>query len=174
MSSVVAGLVEEDEAGPDKVLARVGIVVVAYNAAATLAKVLDRIPKEFRSRVAEVFVSDDSSTDATYLVGLGYRQVVDDLRLSVVRNPENLGYGGNQKVGYRWAIEQGLDIVVLLHGDGQYAPEFLPQMVAPLELGSADAVFGSRMLERGAARKGGCDADVCTRLGHECAPPGLA
>ena len=48
-----------------------------------------------------------------------------------------------------------LDVVVLLHGDGQYAPELLPEMVAPLERGEADAVFGSRMLERGAARRGG-------------------
>lgn len=155
MASVIAGAEREVDASRDRASARVGIVVVAYNAAGTLAKVLDRIPKDFRSRVAEVFVSDDSSTDSTYLVGLGYQQVVDDLPLTVVRNPENLGYGGNQKIGYRWAIEQDLDIVVLLHGDGQYAPEFLPQMVAPLESGSADAVFGSRMLERGAARKGG-------------------
>ena len=155
MVSVVVGVEGEVDAGGGGGSARVGIVVVAYNAAGTLARVLDRIPRDFRSRVAEVFVSDDSSTDSTYLVGLGYKQVVDDLPLSVVRNPENLGYGGNQKVGYRWAVEQGLDIVVLLHGDGQYAPEFLPQMVAPLEFGNADAVFGSRMLERGAARKGG-------------------
>ena len=65
------------------------------------------------------------------------------------------GYGGNQKGGYRWAIEHGLDIVVLLHGDGQYAPELLPEMVAPLERGESDAVFGSRMMEPGEARRGG-------------------
>ena len=134
---------------------RIGILVVAYNAASTLAAVLDRIPKDFRPRITEVIVSDDSSTDSTYLVGLGYRQVTEDLHLTVVRNAKNLGYGGNQKVGYRWAVEHDLDIVVLLHGDGQYAPELLPEMVAPLEAGAADAVFGSRMIERGAARKGG-------------------
>jgi len=134
---------------------RIGILIVAFNAASTLAAVLDRIPKDFRPRITEVIVSDDSSTDATYLVGLGYQQVTDDLPLSVVRNPTNLGYGGNQKVGYRWAIEHDLDVVVLLHGDGQYAPELLPEMVAAVENGAADAVFGSRMLEPGAARKGG-------------------
>jgi 2-polyprenyl-3-methyl-5-hydroxy-6-metoxy-1,4-benzoquinol methylase len=73
----------------------------------------------------------------------------------VIRNERNLGYGGNQKVGYNLAIDHGLDIVVLLHGDGQYAPELLPDMVAPLERGECDAVFGSRMLLAGAARKGG-------------------
>ena len=87
-------------------------------------------------------------------MGLGYKQM-SDLPITVVRTPQNLGYGGNQKLGYQWAIENDLDVVVLLHGDGQYAPEFLPQLVAPLEDDSADAVFGSRMLEPGRARQGG-------------------
>ncbi len=53
------------------------------------------------------------------------------------------------------AIDEGLDIIVMLHGDGQYAPECLPEIVAPLERGEADAVMGSRMMEPGAARRGG-------------------
>jgi glycosyltransferase involved in cell wall biosynthesis len=134
---------------------RIGILVVAYNAASTLAQVLDRIPREFVPRITEILVCDDHSQDSTYLVGLGYQQVSKELPVKVVRHPRNLGYGGNQKAGYRWAIESGLDIVVMLHGDGQYAPEMLPQMVEPLELDKCDAVFGSRMLERGAARRGG-------------------
>ena len=133
---------------------RIGILVVAYNAATTLAKVLDRIPPDFRPRISGILVSDDHSQDDTYLVGLGYQQL-SDLPITVVRTPQNLGYGGNQKLGYRWAIENDLDVVVLLHGDGQYAPEFLPKIVEPLEDDSADAVFGSRMLEAGQARKGG-------------------
>jgi 2-polyprenyl-3-methyl-5-hydroxy-6-metoxy-1,4-benzoquinol methylase len=134
---------------------RIGIVVVAYNAVSTLARVLDRIPAGFRSRIEEVLVCDDASQDSTYLVGLGYKQVVTDLPLTIVRHPRNLGYGGNQKAAYRLAMERGLDIVVLLHGDGQYAPECLPEIVAPLERGECDAVFGSRMMIKGAARKGG-------------------
>ncbi|MHB8324912.1 MAG: methyltransferase domain-containing protein [Candidatus Dormibacteria bacterium] len=133
----------------------IGVLVVAYNAASTLAGVLDRIPPSLRPRITEVIVADDSSSDATYLVGLGYKQLVPDLPLTVIRNERNLGYGGNQKLGYSLAKDHGLDIVVLLHGDGQYAPELLPEMVAPLERGECDAVFGSRMLVRGAARKGG-------------------
>jgi glycosyltransferase involved in cell wall biosynthesis len=131
------------------------VLIVAYNAASTLAQVLDRIPPEFRSRIDKVLVGDDHSQDSTYLVGLGYRQLNEDLPIEIVRHPVNLGYGGNQKAGYRWAVEQGLDIVVLLHGDGQYAPELLPEMVAPLERNEADAVFGSRMMEPGRARRGG-------------------
>jgi 2-polyprenyl-3-methyl-5-hydroxy-6-metoxy-1,4-benzoquinol methylase len=134
---------------------RIGVLVVAYNAVSTLAHVLDRIPPTFRSRVAHVFVCDDASQDATYLVGLGYKQITDDLPLTIVRNSTNLGYGGNQKAGYHLAIEHDLDIIVLLHGDGQYAPERLEDMVAPLERGECDAVFGSRMMIKGAARKGG-------------------
>jgi glycosyltransferase involved in cell wall biosynthesis len=142
-------------AGQEQTPLRIGILVVAYNAESTLASVLDRVPKSFRPRVSQVFVCDDASGDSTYLVGLGYKQVVDDMPLRITRHPENLGYGGNQKAGYRMAIEEGLDIIVLLHGDGQYAPECLPEIVAPLERGEADAVFGSRMMEPGAARKGG-------------------
>jgi glycosyltransferase involved in cell wall biosynthesis len=133
---------------------RIGILVVAYNAASTLAKVLDRIPDEIRPDIEEVIVSDDHSQDSTYLVGLGYQQV-SDLPITLIRQPENLGYGGNQKAGYRVAIEHGLDFVVMLHGDGQYAPESLPDILAPLLAGEADAVFGSRIMIKGAARNGG-------------------
>jgi SAM-dependent methyltransferase len=134
---------------------RIGILVVAYNASSTLAKVLDRIPRDFVPRISHVLICDNASEDSTYLVGLGYKQVFGDLPITVIRQPRNLGYGGNQKAGYLWAIEQDLDIVVLLHADGQYAPEFLPQIVAPLEREECDAVFGSRMMRRGDALRGG-------------------
>jgi glycosyltransferase involved in cell wall biosynthesis len=133
---------------------RIGIVIVAYNAVSTLARVLDRIPDSFAPQIAGVLVSDDASQDSTFLVGLGYQQL-SDLPLTVIRQERNLGYGGNQKAAYRWAIEHDLDIVVLLHGDGQYAPEELPRIVQPLLDGECDAVLGSRMMERGAARRGG-------------------
>lgn len=134
---------------------RIGILIVAYNAASTLASVLDRIPADFRPRISDVLICDNNSEDSTYLVGLGYQAVDPDMPITVIRNPRNVGYGGNQKVGYRWAIEHGLDIVVLLHADGQYAPEFLPEIVAPLERDECDAVFGSRMMQPGGARAGG-------------------
>jgi glycosyltransferase involved in cell wall biosynthesis len=133
---------------------RIGVLVVAYNAASTLSEVLDRIPQRFRSRVAHVLVCDDASQDNTYDIGVEY-QARGELPITVIRHPRNLGYGGNQKAGYRWAIEHDLDIVVLLHGDGQYAPEVIEDLVTPLVDGSADAVFGSRMLAPGSARMGG-------------------
>jgi len=134
---------------------RIGILIVAYNAVNTLASVLDRIPTDFRSKVTNVFVCDDHSQDATYLVGLGYSALNTDMPLTVIRNPRNLGYGGNQKAGYQLAIENDLDIIVLLHGDGQYAPERIEDLVGPLERNEYDAVFGSRMMNKGGALKGG-------------------
>jgi SAM-dependent methyltransferase len=142
----------------DSAAPRIGILVVAYNAASTLARVLDRVPPSFRSRVTQVFVCDDASQDSTYLVGIGYKQITADMPLTVIRHGHSLGYGGTQKAGYRLAIEHGLDIVVLLHGNGEYAPESLEDMTAPLVRGECDAVLGSRMLVRGAARRGGMPA----------------
>ena len=134
---------------------RIAIFVVAYNAVNTLRKVLDRIPGPVREQIEEVFVFDDASPDDTYLVGRGYKEVSGWDKLKIFRNEANLGYGGNQKTGYRYAIERGFDYVVLLHGDGQYAPEVMQTVLEPLLEGRADAVFGSRMLEKGNARKGG-------------------
>lgn len=132
----------------------IGVIVVAYNAAGTLEAVLDRIPPKFRSRVSEVVVCDDASSDGTYSVGVEYQRRCD-FPLTVLRRPRNLGYGGNQKAAYRWAIDNGLDIVVLLHGDGQYAPEVIEDLVAPFDEPGVDAVFGSRMMVPGGARSGG-------------------
>jgi 2-polyprenyl-3-methyl-5-hydroxy-6-metoxy-1,4-benzoquinol methylase len=128
---------------------------VAYNAESTLASTLDRIPVDFRSRIDEILVFDDASVDNTVDVAMRWRAANDAPPTTIIRHLRNLGYGGNQKTGYRAAIERGLDIVVLLHGDGQYAPECLPEIVAPLERGECDAVFGSRMMTPGAARRGG-------------------
>ena len=129
--------------------------MVAYNAESTLAKVLDRIPAEVAQEIEAVIVCDDASVDNTHDAALAYQRTHDHLPLHVVRHPVNLGYGGNQKAGYALAAEMGLDVVVLLHGDGQYAPEVMPDIIAPLVEDRADAVFGSRMMTRGAARKGG-------------------
>ena len=133
---------------------RIGVLVVAYNAATTLRQTLDRIPAGFRDQLDHVLVCDDASVDETYEIGIEYKSGTT-LPITVIKHVENLRYGGNQKFGYRWAMEEGLDIVVLLHGDGQYAPEVMEQLVAPLITGDADVVMGSRMMRRGSALKGG-------------------
>ena len=134
---------------------KIVIGIVAYDAESTLLKVLDRIPLEVREKVAEVVVFDDESKDGTFRAAKDYQISHPNFEnLFIYRNPHNLGYGGNQKRCYRYCIEKGYDLVVLLHGDGQYAPEALPELLKPLEEGRADAVFGSRMMIPGAALKG--------------------
>jgi glycosyltransferase involved in cell wall biosynthesis len=135
---------------------RLLIFVVAYFAESTLRWVLERVPAElFEAFNCEILVVDDASRDRTFEVGTEYQREHVSVRMTVLRNEYNQGYGGNQKVGYSYAIAQGFDFVALVHGDGQYAPEELPKLLAPLTSGRAQAVFGSRMLKAGQALKGG-------------------
>jgi len=135
---------------------RIGILIVSYNAVTTIAKVLKRIPADVWENVEEVVVFDDASRDHTYELAMGLKMLAGLDKLRVIHNDSNLGYGGNQKLGYKYFSEKGFDIVVLLHGDGQYAPEILSHLYAPLVAGDAEAVFGSRMMsEYGGAIKGG-------------------
>ena len=135
---------------------RIGILIVTYNAITTLTKVLKRITPHVWENVAEIAVFDDASADDTYEMALGIKALRNLPKLTVLKHEKNLGYGGNQKAGYRYFLEKGFDIVVLLHGDGQYAPEILSHMYSPIVRGEADAVFGSRMMKTyGGPLKGG-------------------
>ncbi len=135
---------------------RIGILIVAYNAVATLAGVLHRIKPNVWRNVEEIAVIDDASQDATYDLAVGMKTLWMLPKLQVLRHPRNLGYGGNQKAGFRYFLDKGFDIVILLHGDGQYAPEILAQLYHPICSGQADAVFGSRMLGKyGGPLRGG-------------------
>lgn len=135
---------------------RIGILIVTYNAVTTLTKVLKRITPNVWNNVEEIAVFDDASQDATYELAMGIKAIRGTQKLQVLSHPRNLGYGGNQKTGYRYFIDKGFDIVVLLHGDGQYAPEILSHLYHPIVLGEADAVFGSRMMKTyGGPLKGG-------------------
>ncbi|MGA2500034.1 MAG: glycosyltransferase family 2 protein [Tepidisphaeraceae bacterium] len=133
---------------------RIGILVVAYNAENHLRQTLHRIPAELRPKIEEVFVFDDASKDRTHEVGRELQDEWEGTHLTIYKNPVNLMYGGNQRQGYKYAIEKGFDIVVLLHGDGQYAPEVMQELLTPLETGQADMVMGSRMMVPGAALRG--------------------
>lgn len=134
---------------------RLLIFIVAYNAEKTIQSVLTRIPVKSLPPGTEVLVIDDSSSDRTFQTATAHREAAAGLNVTVLYNPVNQGYGGNQKIGYQYAIEKGFDVVALVHGDGQYAPEKLPELVAPVLAGEADACFGSRMMERGAALRNG-------------------
>lgn len=132
---------------------KIAIFIPAYNAAYTLPLVLDRIPAEIKEKVKKIFIIDNASPDNTHLIGIGYREAKGLDKLEVFRNEINRGYGGSQKLAYRYAIDNGFDIVVMLHGDAQYAPEKIPYLLEPLEHGDADMVFGSRIA--GLPLKGG-------------------
>jgi methionine biosynthesis protein MetW len=136
---------------------RLLIFIVAYFAEKSIDKVLRRIPSQLTETYdVEVLTIDDSSKDETFAVANATRNSGDiPFKITVLYNPVNQGYGGNQKIGYHYAIERGFDYVALLHGDGQYAPEFLPTLVEPLRSGEAEAVFGSRMMNKRDALKGG-------------------
>ena len=137
---------------------KVLIFIVSYNAEAFVEKVLDRIPEnvwENNAYEMEVLVIDDQSSDATVPKVLNYINNNPQRKISVLSNSRNLGYGGNQKLGYHYALENGFDIVVLLHGDGQYAPELLHEMIVPILDDEADVTFGSRMIKKSDALRGG-------------------
>jgi glycosyltransferase involved in cell wall biosynthesis/SAM-dependent methyltransferase len=136
---------------------RVLVFIVAYNAEKTIRKVVFRIPVELRNTYeVDVLIIDDSSADATFERGHAITRDPElPFPLVVLFNPQNQGYGGNQKLGYHYALERDYDFVALIHGDGQYAPECLGDLLEPLRNGEAAAVFGSRMLTPSGARRGG-------------------
>ena len=132
---------------------RLGVFVISYNAELLIQDTLRRIPDDIWREVEVVYVIDDCSTDETTRKALEYPNPHG--KLLVFRNRTNRRYGGNQKFGYQYAIDRGLDAVVMLHGDGQYAPELLPDLFRPLVEDSAEVVIGSRMINRRDALKGG-------------------
>ena len=136
---------------------RIGVLIVAYNALTTLAKVLDRIPQDVWDNVEEVVVFDDASQDRTYELALGYKTTkgTNKLTRSIPSREPRLRRKPEGRIPLLYA-RSGFDAVVLLHGDGQYAPEILSHLYHPLVTGEADAVFGSRMMrDYGGPLKGG-------------------
>ena len=124
------------QAMPGRPGLRIGIVVVAYNAESTLVRTLDRIPQDFRERIAEIIICDDASSDATFDLGRQWALKAETPKTYVIRHTKNLGYGGNQKAAYSVAVRHDLDVVVMLHGDGQYAPRAFQRSWPPSTMAS--------------------------------------
>lgn len=121
------------------------VVMPAFNAAATLEKTFLDIPIEFRKNVILV---DDGSTDQTI-------EVASALGIKVVRHSQNLGYGANQKTCYKAALDEGAEIVIMLHPDFQYDARVIGIMSELIELGNCDVVLGNRIRSRKEALHGG-------------------
>jgi glycosyltransferase involved in cell wall biosynthesis len=123
---------------------RVVVVLPAHNAARTLRVTYEELP---HSIIDLVLLVDDSSSDETV-------KVASKLGITTIVHPENRGYGGNQKTCYAAALENGADIVIMVHPDYQYSPRLVGAMAWMISSGEYDVVLGSRILG-GCARQGG-------------------
>lgn len=124
--------------------ARVGVVIPAFRAEASIGAVVAAIPQEVR----DVFVIDDCSPDAT-AAAVG---ALGDPRVRLLRHDANRGVGGAVKTGYRAALEAGCDVIVKMDSDGQMDASFLPDLVQPLLTGEAGYSKGNRLWSLAASR----------------------
>jgi len=124
---------------------KVVVVLPAYNAANTIEKTIDEIPKDI---VDEIVLVDDKSSDNTIEVAkrIGIKHIVT--------HTINRGYGGNQKSCYHKALELNADIIIMLHPDYQYTPKLLQAMVSVIGNDLYKVVFASRILGKGALKGG--------------------
>lgn len=125
---------------------KIVVVMPAYNAEKTLKKTYDEVMEQ--GVVDLVVVVDDRSRDQTAAVAQALPKVL------VHVHEKNTGYGGNQKSCYRIALEQGADIVIMVHPDYQYTPLLIPAMASTIANGLHPCVLGSRILG-GYALRGG-------------------
>ena len=130
------------------------IFVPAYNVEKKIYSVISRIPKDiFLINDIYILIINDFSTDDT--LKEIERSVKDfNYNINVYSSKKNLGYGGVQKYAFNYAIKNKFDHLIMLHGDGQYAPEELPNFIEKFNE-NYDAVFGSRMKSYKSALRGG-------------------
>jgi len=125
---------------------KVIVVMPAYNAAKTLQQTHAEVMAQ--DYVDQVIVVDDGSSDETVAIA----KTLPDTLVHV--HPRNQGYGANQKTCYKLALDEGGDIIVMVHPDYQYTPKLIPAMVNMVGSGLYQCVLGSRILG-GYALKGG-------------------
>jgi glycosyltransferase involved in cell wall biosynthesis len=127
---------------PGRTLAPVVVVIAAYEEEGGIAQVLAGIPAEACGLAVDALVVDDGSADATSARALAVDGVL------VARLERNCGHGIALRLGYELARERGARFIVTLDGDGQWGPDELPDVLAPVVAGEADFVIGSRVLGR--------------------------
>src|SRR5580698_2993581 len=125
---------------------KVVVVMPAYNAAQTVRQTFREVMEQ--AFVDTVILVDDKSRDDTVAVA----KALPGVKVQV--HPANRGYGGNQKTCYRLALEEGADIIVMIHPDYQYTPKLLPAMVSIIGNGLHPCVLGSRILGNYALKGG--------------------
>lgn len=124
---------------------KIVIVMPAYNVEKALMDTYNDISKELRKHIILV---DNKSTDKTL-------SIASKLNIKLVKQKKNMGYGGNQKTGYKEALKLKPDVIVMLHPDNQYSPLFLSDLTKPIIEGRYDFMFGSRIANKESALKGG-------------------
>ena len=120
------------------------VIMPAYNAEKTLKQTYEEIYRDF---VDEIILVDDHSNDKTL-------EIARDLGIKTIKHDKNMGYGANQKSCYKSALENGADIVIMLHPDYQYTPKLIPAIASMLAFEEYDTVIASRMLGNSALKGG--------------------
>lgn len=118
----------------------------AYNAAKTIQRTYEEVMAQ--EMVDLIILVDDASSDETAAIA----KTLNNIRVHI--HDQNKGYGANQKTCYRLALEEGGDIVIMVHPDYQYTPKLIPAMAAMIGNKLYHCVLGSRILG-GYALKGG-------------------
>jgi dolichol-phosphate mannosyltransferase len=116
---------------------RIAVVIPCYRVTRHVVKVIQDIP----SFVSKIYVVDDACPDCS---GEHVSKHCKDSRVQVLNNPENQGVGGAVMAGYQAAINEGMDIIVKIDGDGQMDPLFIPALIYPIMAGEADYTKGNR------------------------------
>ena len=123
---------------------KIVVVLPAYNAAKTLEKTFREIPLDI---VDQVILVDDSSIDGTI-------ELAKKLGIKTFIHSQNKGYGANQKTCYIKALEEGADIVIMVHPDYQYTPKLVTALASMIASGEFDIALASRILGVGALKGG--------------------
>jgi glycosyltransferase involved in cell wall biosynthesis len=123
----------------------VSLVIPALNEADAISEVVRSVP---RNSVDQIIVVDNGSTDAT-------AQAAENAGAIVVSQPTQ-GYGRACRAGLNAAIKAGAEIVVFIDGDGSDCPEFVNELIRPIQENHFDFVIGSRM--RGERERGSLNA----------------
>lgn len=121
------------------------IFIPAYNSEKTIVSVLDRFPRALWDRTSEVLILDNGSEDSTFKKVIDYKKRNNLRKLVVMKNHRNLGYGGSKKRAFKYGIDKGYDIFLMIHSDGQYPPENALDMIRPIEQEKMKLVIGSRI-----------------------------
>ena len=133
------------------------IFIPAYNVEKEITKVLNKIPKiVFNKYNTKILVIEDNSSDKTLsIIKKVIKKKGDKIKIYLIVNKKNKGYGGVQKIAFNYAIKKNFKYVIMLHGDNQYPANKILLLIKPLLTNKYDAVFGSRMINSINALKGG-------------------